>query len=46
MIIVPRDLAYEVLIRGEEIVGAESEIKQWIEDGMSAGEVVDRGGYF
>lgn len=46
VIIVPRDLAYEVLIRGEEIVGAESEIKQWIEDGMSAGEVVDRGGYF
>ena len=46
VIVVPRDLAYEVLVRGEEIAGAESEIKRWIQDGMSAGEVVDRGGYF
>jgi regulator of RNase E activity RraA len=46
VIVVPRDLAYDVLLRGEEIVSAESEIKQWIRDGLSAGDVVDRGGYF
>ncbi len=46
VIIVPRDLAYDVLVRGEEIAGAESKIKRWIRDGLSAEEVVDRGGYF
>jgi regulator of RNase E activity RraA len=46
VIVVPRHLAYDVLIRGEEIAGSESEIKRWIQDGLSAGEVVDRGGYF
>ena len=46
VIVVPRSMAYEVLLRGEEIAGAESEIKRWIQEGMSAGEVVDRGGYF
>lgn len=46
VIVIPRDLAYDVLVRGEEIAGAESEIKRWIQGGLSAGEVVDRGGYF
>lgn len=46
VIVVPRDLAYDALLRGEEIAGAESEIKRWIEEGLSTGEVVDRGGYF
>ena len=46
VIVVPRDLAYDVLLRAEEIKDKESEIKRWIRDGMSAGEVVERGGYF
>jgi 4-hydroxy-4-methyl-2-oxoglutarate aldolase len=46
VIVVPRNLAYDVLIRGEEIAGSESEIKRWIQEGLSAEEVVDRGGYF
>lgn len=46
VIVVPRHLAYEVLLRAEEIVAGESEMKRWIQGGMSASEVVDRGGYF
>jgi regulator of RNase E activity RraA len=46
VIIVPRDLAYDVLLRAEDIANAESEIKRWIREGMSTAEVVERGGYF
>ena len=46
VIVVPRDLAYEVLLRGEEIRDNESEIKRWVREGMSARDVVKRGGYF
>lgn len=46
VIVVPRDMAYDVLLRAEEIKGEESEIKRWIREGMSVREVVDRGGYF
>jgi 4-hydroxy-4-methyl-2-oxoglutarate aldolase len=46
VIIVPRACAYEVLLRAEAIKGAESDIKKWIREGMSANEVVQRGGYF
>jgi 4-hydroxy-4-methyl-2-oxoglutarate aldolase len=45
-IVVPRDMAYEVLLRAEEIAAAESELKKWVEQGMSAAEIVNRGGYF
>jgi len=46
VIIVPRHLAYDVLLRAEEIKDAESEIKRWVREGLSAREVVERGGYF
>ncbi len=45
-IVVPRDLAYDVLLRAEEIAKSESELKQWVNDGLSATEIVKRGGYF
>lgn len=45
-VIVPRRLAVEVLKRAEAIRSEEVEVKQWIDDGMSATEVVKRGGYF
>ena len=45
-LIVPRDIAYEVLLRAEEVSRNEEEIKEWVNDGLSAQEVVDRGGYF
>lgn len=43
---VPREHAVPVLIRAEEIANGESELKQWINSGMSAVEIVKRGGYF
>ncbi|MBC2603360.1 RraA family protein [Puniceicoccus vermicola] len=43
---VPRNLSVEILIRAEEIANGESELKQWIREGMSAQEIVARGGYF
>ncbi len=46
VIVVPRDIAYDVLIRAEEIAHAEGQLKKWVEEGMSTTEIVDRGGYF
>lgn len=45
-LVVPRDIAYDVLVRAEEIQAAEKSIRQWAESGLSAGEIVGRGGYF
>lgn len=46
VIVIPRDIAYEVLLRAEEIAEEEGELKKWVEEGLSATEIVDRGGYF
>lgn len=46
VIVVPRHMAVEVLIRAEEIAAAESQLKQWVEEGLPATEIVGRGGYF
>lgn len=46
VIVVPRHLAYEVLIRAEEIAASESQLKQWVEEGLPTTEIVRRGGYF
>lgn len=45
-VIVPRQRAVEVLIRAEAVRKDEQTYKQWIDDGMSATEVVKKGGYF
>jgi regulator of RNase E activity RraA len=45
-LVVPRNLAHEVLTRAEEIVGGEQDIKQWVTDGVSVNDVIKRGGYF
>ena len=45
-LIIPREVTYDVLVRSEEVVHGEKEIKQWVEDGVSVSEVIDRGGYF
>jgi len=45
-IVVPREMAFEVLLRAEEIAVAEGELKKWVQEGLSAVEIVDRGGYF
>jgi len=46
VVIIPRNIAYDVLIRAEEIKQGEVSIRGWVESGMSAKEVVDKGGYF
>ena len=43
---VPRDVCVPVLERAEEIAHGESDLKKWILEGMSAQEIVKRGGYF
>ncbi|MDF2921292.1 MAG: dimethylmenaquinone methyltransferase [Paenibacillaceae bacterium] len=45
-IVVPRDLAYDVLVRAEEIRDNEVEIKNMVHNGMRPTEVVKQGGYF
>ena len=45
-IIIPRDIAYEVLLRAEEIFENEIGIKEMVENGVSPTEVVKNGGYF
>jgi 4-hydroxy-4-methyl-2-oxoglutarate aldolase len=46
VIVVPRALCVPVLLRAEEIANGESELKRWIREGMTATEIVKRGGYF
>lgn len=46
VVVVPRQVAYEVLVRAEEVVKNEADIRAWIRAGLSATEVVEKGGYF
>lgn len=46
VIVVPRDIAYDVLLRAEEIRDNEVGIKEMVNSGMKPTEVVANGGYF
>ena len=46
VLVVPRDVAYEVLIRSEEIRENEKKIFDWVADGQSIHEITAKGGYF
>ncbi len=46
VLIVPRDLAYEVLIRAEEIKENEKKIFGWVKSGDSIKQITEKGGYF
>lgn len=46
VLIIPRDIAYEVLKRAEEIVQGEVVIKEWVKEGMTPQEITRKGGYF
>jgi len=46
VLVVPRDIAYEVLIRAEEIKKNEKMIFEWVHEGKSAQEITQNGGYF
>ncbi len=43
---IPREIAYDVLVRAEEIERNENEIFKWVRGGDSIQEIVDKGGYF
>lgn len=45
-LVVPRNVAYEVLVRAEEIKENEKKIFGWVEEGQSAKDITDKGGYF
>ena len=46
VLIIPRDIAYDVLLRSEEIKENEKLIFGWVQNGDSIQEIKDRGGYF
>ncbi len=43
---VPREIAYEVLVRAEEIESNENEIFKWVRSGESIQQITEKGGYF
>ena len=43
---VPRDIAYDVLVRAEEIKENEKKIFGWVKAGQSVKDITDKGGYF
>lgn len=46
VLVVPREVAYEVLLRAEEILENEKKIFSWVKSGDSAEEISNKGGYF
>lgn len=46
VIVVPREMAYDVLLRAEEVAASEGQLKKWVQEGLPATEIVKRGGYF
>ena len=46
VVIVPREIAYDVLVRAEEIKNNEKKIFSWVEKGDSVKEIKEKGGYF
>ncbi len=45
-LVIPRPLAVQVLERAETIEKNEGEIKEWVDAGLTAEQISDRGGYF
>jgi 4-hydroxy-4-methyl-2-oxoglutarate aldolase len=46
VVVIPRDIAYEVIVRAEEIYSNEVRIKGWIDKGESVAEIHNKGGDF
>ncbi|MHC0442517.1 RraA family protein [Flavobacterium sp. 3-210] len=46
VLVVPRDIAFEVLVRAEEIKENEKKIFGWVAEGQSVRDITDKGGYF
>lgn len=46
VLVIPRDLAYKVLLRAEEIFENEKKIFGWVKEGQTIQEITQKGGYF
>ncbi len=46
VVCVPRDLAYAVLLRVEEILSNERKIFGWVAEGKTIHQITKKGGYF
>jgi regulator of RNase E activity RraA len=46
VLVVPRDIAYEVLVRAEEIRENEKKIFGWVNEGQTVHQITEKGGYF
>ena len=46
VVIVPRDIAHEVIVRAEEIKANEKKIFGWVAEGQTVQEITKKGGYF
>lgn len=46
VICVPRDIAYDVLVRAEEIRANEKKIFGWVAEGQTIHQITEKGGYF
>jgi len=46
VLVVPRDMAFDVLVRAEEIRENEKKIFGWVREGQSVHEITEKGGYF
>jgi 4-hydroxy-4-methyl-2-oxoglutarate aldolase len=46
VLLVPRDIAYDVLVRAEEIKENEKKIFGWVKEGQTVKEITEKGGYF
>ena len=43
---IPREIAYDVLLRAEGIEKNEVDIFSWVRQGDTISEIIDKGGYF
>jgi regulator of RNase E activity RraA len=46
VVCVPRDIAFDVLVRAEEILANERKIFGWVAEGQSIHQITEKGGYF
>ena len=46
VLVVPRDIAYKVLLRAEEILSNEKVIFGWVKEGQTIQDIKEKGGYF
>ncbi len=46
VLVVPREIAYQTLMRAEEIIENEKQIFGWVKDGQTIQEISEKGGYF